>query len=223
MIRLKLSKQKTVQLKRLLEINTHNKNFHNIVKIQAILAVNNGHNCKVVSEIINYSIDTIYEWIADFLIRGIDFLKTKKKTGRPSKLSVKDQAILKKMISDGPEKTGFDGGCWRTPMIQHLIKKTFGVDISVKYLPEFLEHIGLSYQKAKFVSGHKDPIKREQWLQEVWPKIIQLQQVKKAMVLFGDEASFPQWGSLSYTWAPRGKQPVVKHQARERGIKSLVL
>ncbi|ETX09333.1 MAG: hypothetical protein ETSY2_00060 [Candidatus Entotheonella gemina] len=27
------------------------------------------------------------------------------------------------------------------------------------------------------------------------------------MLLFGDEASFAQWGSLSYTWAPKGQQP----------------
>jgi len=36
------------------------------------------------------------------------------------------------------------------------------------------------------------------------------------MILFGDEArdphcgGFPQWGTLSYTWARRGKQPLVK-------------
>jgi hypothetical protein len=33
---------------------------------------------------------------------------------------------------------------------------------------------------------------------------------RKALLLFGDEASFAQWGSLSYPWAPRGHQSLVK-------------
>ena len=42
---------------------------------------------------------------------------------------------------------------------------------------------------------------------------------KTAYILFGDEASFPQWGSLAYTWAKRGQQPVVKTPGKRRGYK----
>ena len=37
--------------------------------------------------------------------------------------------------------------------------------------------------------------------------------------MFGDEASFPQWGSLSYTWARRGQQPTVKTSGIRKGYK----
>ena len=40
-----------------------------------------------------------------------------------------------------------------------------------------------------------------------------------ARLLFGDEASFAQWGSLGYTWAPRGQQPLVKTTGRRKGYK----
>ena len=33
---------------------------------------------------------------------------------------------------------------------------------------------------------------------------------RKGLILFEDEASFAQWGSLRYTWARRGQQPEVK-------------
>jgi hypothetical protein len=37
-----------------------------------------------------------------------------------------------------------------------------------------------------------------------------LKQIKKnSMILFGDEASFGLWGSLGYTWSPKGEQPLV--------------
>jgi len=76
-----------------------------------------------------------------------------------------------------------------------------------------------SYQKAKFVSDHKDPDKRKKWLQGIWPEIIKPAKEKKDYILFGDEASFPQRGSLTYTWAKRGQQPVVKTSGIRRGYK----
>jgi hypothetical protein len=35
----------------------------------------------------------------------------------------------------------------------------------------------------------------------------------------GDEASFAQWGSLSYTWAPKGEQPAVRPSGKRKGDK----
>jgi len=45
---------------------------------------------------------------------------------------------------------------------------------------------------------------------KTWPEILKMAKRKNAHIMFGDKASFPQWGSLSYTWARKGKQPVVK-------------
>jgi len=73
-----------------------------------------------------------------------------------------------------------------------------------------LKNMGFSYQKAKFVSDHKDPKKHKEWLEKKWPEILRLAEEKNAYILFGDEAYFPQWGSLTYTWVKRGQQPVVK-------------
>ena len=48
-------------------------------------------------------------------------------------------------------------------------------------------------------------------------------QQQGALLLFGDEASFAQWGSLSYTWAPLGQQPTVKTCGKRKGYKVLGL
>ena len=42
-----------------------------------------------------------------------------------------------------------------------------------------------------------------------------------AWLLFADEASFDQWGSLGYTWARRGQQPQVKTCGKRKGYKVL--
>ena len=39
------------------------------------------------------------------------------------------------------------------------------------------------------------------------------------LLLFGDEASFAQWGSLSYTWASSGQQPTIKTTGKRKAYK----
>jgi transposase len=41
----------------------------------------------------------------------------------------------------------------------------------------------------------------------------------QALLLFGDAASFPQWGTLTYTWARRGQQPKGKTCGKRKGSK----
>jgi transposase len=56
---------------------------------------------------------------------------------------------------------------------------------------------------------HFKQLRRAEWLQTEWPELVKGAREQKALLLFGDEASFAQEGSLSYTWAWRGHQPVV--------------
>jgi transposase len=141
------------------------------------------------------------------------------KKGRPSKLTKTQKSELYKIIEAGPDTAGYPGGCWRSPMIQHLIQKKFGVFFSVKYVAELLKSIGLSFQKASFESAFLDEKKREEWLKQTWPEIMEKSRQLDSWIMFGDEASFPMWGSLSYTWAPRGKQPKVKTAGQRKGYK----
>jgi transposase len=157
--------------------------------------------------------------VRDFLLKGLKFLKFKKSPGRPPKLTKSQKNKLKQVVTDGPEAAGYPGGCWRTPMIQDYVERTFGVIYSVNYLSELLKNLDLTYQKAKFISGHLDEQKRAEWIKNKWPEIMKLSRKLNAHICFGDEASFPQWGSLSYTWAPRGVQPVVKTSGKRKGHK----
>ena len=59
------------------------------------------------------------------------------------------------------------------------------------------------------MSDHLDEAKRLEWRHQTWPTVLRRACQRKALLLFGDEASFAQWGSLSSTWARRGHQPAV--------------
>src|SRR4029434_7662564 len=64
-----------------------------------------------------------------------------------------------------------------------------------------------------------DAARRHVWLQEDWPRILRAAKRRHGLILFEDEASFAQWGSLSYTWARRGQQPEVKTSGKRKGYK----
>jgi len=56
-------------------------------------------------------------------------------------------------------------------------------------------------------------------LQDKWPALFRAAKRRGGLILFEDEASFAQWGSLSYTWARRGQQPEVPTSGKRKGYK----
>lgn len=167
---------------------------------------------------------SVRNWLQRLLHQGVKGLvQFKHSPGRPAKLSKCQRRELGALLDAGPAAAGFTGNCWRSPMIQQLIKQGFGVLYSVHYLSQLLRAMGFSYQKACFVSDHLNESVRQQWLSSTWPEIMAQAKQKQARILFGDEASFPQWGTLSYTWARRGCQPVTKTSGKRKGYKVLGL
>ena len=163
--------------------------------------------------------ETIYAWLRAFLVDRWASLRRRTSPGRPPKLTPSQQARLKEMITAGPEAAGYPTGCWNAALVQDLIEHEFSVLYSVKYIAELLRNLGLTYQKARFVSDHLDEARRQRWLTQEWPAIVAAARRRKALLLFADEASFAQWGSLGYTWAPRGQQPLVRTCGKRKAYK----
>jgi transposase len=163
--------------------------------------------------------ETIYAWLRAFLVDRWASLQRRPSPGRPPKLTPGQKARLKEVITAGPEAAGYPTGCWNSALVQDLIERDFGVLYSVKYIAELLGNLGLTDQKARFVSDHLDEARRQRWLMQEWPAIVAEARRRKALLLFADEASFAQWGSLGYTWAPRGQQPLVKTCGKRKGYK----
>jgi hypothetical protein len=108
-------------------------------------------------------------------------------------------------------------------MIAVMIEREFGVTYHSRSVCRLLHQIGMTYQKAAFVSDKLDDEEHEQkrktWDQKIWPAILKRARQLKGVILFGDEVSFAQWGSLFRTWAPRGKQPKVPTCGKRKGMK----
>jgi len=161
----------------------------------------------------------LYAWQQAFLLRGLDSLVYGHSGGRPPKLTPRQKKRLVELIEAGPLVVGFEMACWNSVLIRVLIWREFGVLYNRHYVCTLLHNLGFSFQKARFVSDHLDTATRLAWLQDTWPAIFRAAKRCKGLILFEDEASFAQWGSLSYTWARRGHQPEVPTSGKRKGYK----
>jgi transposase len=165
------------------------------------------------------SASCIYGWRQAFILQGMESLVYRHSGGRQGKLTLSQRKRLVALLEAGPQVVGFETACWTSVMIRVMIWREFGVLYNRHYVCTLLHNLGFSFQKARFVSDHLDTAKRLAWLEERWPKILRTAKRQHGLLLFEDEASFAQWGSLSYTWSRRGQQPEVKTSGKRKGYK----
>src|SRR5499433_3314809 len=173
----------------------------------------------VLCECWGLSLACLYDWQKAFLLRGMESLVYHHSGGRRPKLTPRQKKRLVALIDAGPQVVGFETACWNSVLIRVLIWREFGVLYNRQYVCTLLHNLGFSFQKARFVSDHLDAAKRLAWLQDRWPAIVRAAKRRGGLILFEDEASFAQWGSLSYTWARRGHQPEVPTSGIRKGYK----
>ena len=126
---------------------------------------------------------------------------------------------LVELLEAGPLVVGCETACWDAVLIRVLIWREFGVLYNRQYVCTLLHNLGVSFHKARLVSDHRNAATRLAWLEQKWPTIVRAATRRKGLSLFEDEASFAPWGSLSYPWARRGRQPEGPTSGKRKGYK----
>ncbi len=219
-----LSQLQKEELLRSLEIVCHQGDLTIKNRILSILAyAEHKNNVQTIANILHVSTEFVRAWVKKYMQGGVKTVTFRKRSpGRPNKLTKTQRRELSKILEKGPQESGFPGACWRTPMIQELILNKFRVFYNARYISQLLKNMGFSYQKARFAVGGKNPDnadKRQQWVNTQWPEALANAYKRNAYLFFEDEASFPQWGTLTYTWAKKGEQPTVQTSGVRKGYK----
>ena len=133
-------------------------NLHMYKRVKALLFIGQQYHMDDIADLLNVSARTIYNWFLRFLIERFSWLLGYHYSGRgrKPKLSKEQKKMLYDIVEQGPEKYGFDCGCWNSAIILEVIEREFKVTFNPRYLCTLLKKIGLTYQKAKFVSDRLD-------------------------------------------------------------------
>ena len=132
--------------------------------------------------------------------------------GRPPKLGGPQLSRLYALIAGrDPRQLQFEFALWTREMIREVIRREFGVALSVVSVGRLLGKLGLSPQRPLHRAYQQDPQAVERWKKETYPAIRKEAEAAGAVVFFADEAGIRSDYHAGTTWSPVGQTPVVSN------------
>jgi transposase len=163
-----------------------------------------------VAAVLGLDRSTVYGWLARVREGGEQALKAKPVPGRPRKLSAEQlRRLYTLVVGRDPRQLEFEFGLWTREMVRVLIRREFGVALSVVSVGRLLRTLGLSPQRPLWRAYQQDPQAVERWKAEQFPAIRAEAATVGATVYFADEAGVRSDHHAGTTWAPVGRTPVV--------------
>src|SRR5262247_2624400 len=92
----------------------------------------------------------LYAWQKAFMLRGMDSLSYRHRGGRPEKLRPRQKKRLVELLEAGAQVVGCETACWHAVLIRVMIWREFGVLDNRHYGCTLWQHLGFSFQKARF-------------------------------------------------------------------------
>lgn len=208
MVKRDVIKKLKVHLKKLKKMKLTPSIIRTIIRIRVLIGYYKGSSIKMLAQCYDVSKKSIKNWIKDFETYGLEGLNDGDRSGRPSKLPKDKLKELKEIIGAQNQRI------WVARHVYMLLFASFGVVYSVKYIPELLGKIGLSYHKAIHYLIKKDNEKRRKWIQEKLPEIYRKKIEEGWRIFYQDEVGFQTEGTLGYTWGLKGGKVEIKNYGR---------
>ena len=192
-------------------------------KRAAVRMLQSGANADRVAEAFDVSRAIVYRWQQKYKDEGDSALEIKKAPGRAPSLTLEQRGKIFAFIRDSnPRQMNIDfGELWTRKNVREMIRREFGVELSLVQVGRILNEIGLSPQKPLYRSYRKKPELVEEWKRIIYLEIRRRASAEGAEILFGDEASVRTDHHSGTTWAPVGQTPVVRDSGDRKAIKMI--
>jgi transposase len=100
---------------------------------------------------------TLRDWVIRFNAEGVDGLRDRPKSGRPTWLDDGQLATFKALVLRGPDPERDGVSSWRAKDLCRIVEARFGVRYAENGMLRLLHDLGLSWQKARPVHPEADP------------------------------------------------------------------
>jgi transposase len=189
------------------------------IRIRAVQSVEAGESPEDVIRTLGFGRTVIYNWLAKYREGGVDALRAKPISGRPSKMTgAQIKWVYKTVTGKNPLQLRFEFALWTRSMIREVIREKFGVRLSEVSVGRMLRKLGLSPQKPLRRAYERDPEFVESWRKKEFPEIRRLAKKERATVYFSDEAGVRSDFHAGTTWALKGQTPVVPATGQRFGM-----
>jgi len=189
------------------------------IRIRAVQQVQAGESPEAVIKALGFARACIYNWLARYRAGGWQGLRTGSRSGRPKKLSgTQIRSIYRTICDKDPRQLKFSFALWTRAMVASLIKRQFGVKLSLTSIGRLLHQLGFTCQKPLYRAYQRDAELVEQWKKQVFPEIQKRAKKEGATIYFQDESGIRSDFHSGTTWASKGKTPLIESTGARFGL-----
>lgn len=190
-------------------------NAEMVIRIKAIISYEKGIEIKSIHKILDVCEKTIQRWVKRYTEFGVLGLEPSEKAGRPPKIDASKLEEIKEKIKKDNQRV------WVARHIHWLLITMFSVCYSIKYIPELLKKVNLSFHKAVHYLIKKNEEKRSKWIKEKLPEIYKEHIDNGYRIFYQDEVGFQTEGTLAYSWGEKGKPIIINNKGRHGRVNLL--
>jgi len=185
-------------------------------RLLAVQRILEGDSTEEVAAFLDVDPRSVRRWVSAYRGGGEQRLISRASPGRPPKLTLTQEKIVRRWLTDSPTEHGFDTELWTAPRLTRLIAEEFGVDLNPRYLSAWLRERGFTPQKPQRVPRERDPKAIAAWRESDWPRIKRKARRQGASIALIDESGLMMGPMLRRTWAPEGQTPAVPQRGAHR-------
>jgi len=166
---------------------------------------------------------TVGRWVRSYKAEGIKALRASELQGRPvgsgRLLSAEQEACIQRLLIDKtPDQLKLRYALWTREAVQQLMAQETGVKIAIRTVGEYLKRWGFTVQKPKKRAYEQRPAEVRQWLDQEYPAIHARAKAENAEIYWGDETGLRSDSQHVRGYAPKGKTPVIRLNAKRESI-----
>jgi transposase len=177
--------------------------------------VEGGYSVEDVAEVFGVDGSSVRRWVEAYHRDGEAGLRARPVPGRPRKLTSTQEKIVGRWLQESPTALGFPTELWTARRLARFIEQEFKVRFTPEYMTVWLRKRGYTPQKPKRVPRERDPAAIAAWLRHDWPRIKREAARRGAWIALIDESGLLMTPLVRRSWAPRGQQPILRHQGRQ--------
>ena len=192
-------------------------------RIRAVKALLGGRKQLEVAELFAVSRQSLSKWLRAYRVHGFKGLRTKRQ-GRPKRGILKPwqtAQIVKALKNRHPDQLQLPFYLWTREAVCQLIKRRFGMQLSIWTVGRYLKRWGFTPQKPLRRAYEKNKEAVQHWLQHEYPTIRRQARREKAIVYWGDEMGLRSDDTVGRSYGQRGQTPVIPGTGQRFGCSTI--
>jgi transposase len=195
------------------------------IRKSIIRLLKKGKDTKEVAEILDVSLRHVQNTKKIYKDGGIAAIKPKtrgRRNGEKRTLTPEQEKEIQEIITDKtPEQLRFKECMWSRKNISELIERKYKISIPGSTLGVYLARWGFSVQRPIKLAYKQDEEQVKNWVEVEFPGITERAKEENAQIFFGDETGLQNQATCLRGYAPIGKTPVVRTEAKHIKINML--